>query len=70
MVLKHGPDLGRLWVCAEPGGAEGVGGGAGACRPLGGAGRAEAWGRTVAPWWGAGRQEVGEAGGVEEGGSG
>lgn len=49
---------------------DGVGDGAGACPPLAEAGRAEAWGRKVAPWWGAGRQ-VGEAEGeVEEGGTG
>lgn len=67
---KATTDLGRLWVCAEQGGVEDVGGDAGACRPLDEAGRAEAWGRKVAPWWGAERQEVEEVGEVEEGGLG
>lgn len=47
-----------------------VGGGAVACHPLDEAGRAEAWGRKAAPWWGAGRQEVEEEEEAEEGGTG
>lgn len=47
-----------------------VGDDAEACHPLDEAGRAEAWDRMVAPWWGAGRQEVEEEGEVEEGGIG